>query len=111
MSGDPAVMRHVGGPQSRPGELAPHAVRPGMRHLLDYGRWAVARPDDGQLIGQVGIADFKRDMTRSVEGLPELGDLFAAAADGTGYTGDAVAAELDWSERRLAAAESSSSSR
>ena len=34
---------------------------------LGFGYWAVEAKDDGRLLGQVGFADFKRDMEPSIE--------------------------------------------
>ena len=33
---------------------------------------------DGRMIGQIGFADFKRDMAPAIENIPEMGWLFAA---------------------------------
>ena len=73
--------------------------------MFGYGYWAVERREDGRFIGQIGFADFKRDMTPSIEGLPEMGWLFAADAFGQGYASEAVGAGLDWIDRALAPAE------
>ena len=45
--------------------------------MLGYGYWVVERREDGAYLGQVGFADFKRDMTPSIEGIPEMGWIFA----------------------------------
>jgi RimJ/RimL family protein N-acetyltransferase len=77
----------------------------GLWSLFGYGYWAVERREDARFIGQVGFADFKRSMTPSVEGLPEMGWLFAADTFGRGYASEAVAAGLDWIDDALAPAE------
>ena len=104
--GDPEVVRHLGGnPFSREDTWRRLLCAPGLWVVLGYGYWAVERTADGQLIGQVGFADFKRDMTPSIEGLPEMGWIFAPAAQGQGYAGEAVAAALRWADATLAAPE------
>src|SRR4051794_15937605 len=74
MMGDGEVMRHLGGrPLSR--EEAWRRLLNGHAcwSLLGFGYWAVARRADGAMIGQVGFADFQRDVTPSLSGLPEMG--------------------------------------
>jgi RimJ/RimL family protein N-acetyltransferase len=53
----------------------------------------------------VGFADFKRGMTPSIDGLPEMGWIFAPEAQGRGYASEAVAAGLRWADAALAAPE------
>jgi RimJ/RimL family protein N-acetyltransferase len=54
------------------------------------------------MIGHVGLADFKRDMTPSIEGEPEMGWVFAREAQGHGYASEAVEAGLKWADGQLA---------
>jgi RimJ/RimL family protein N-acetyltransferase len=103
MNGDPEVMLHISGPQPREDSWRRMLCGPGMWALLGYGYWVVERREDGSLIGQAGLADFKRAMTPAIEGLPELGYVFAAAAHGQGYAGEAVAAVLSWADAKLGA--------
>jgi RimJ/RimL family protein N-acetyltransferase len=65
----------------------------------------VERHSDGTVIGQAGLADFKRDMQPSIEGVPELGYMFTAEAHGQGFASEAVAAALDWADAVLGARE------
>ncbi len=106
MMGDPIVTRHLGGqPFSREDGWRKLLCGAGLWTLFGYGYWAVERREDGRFIGQVGFADFKRDMTPSIEGLPEMGWLFAADTFGRGYASEAVAAGLEWIDRALAPSE------
>ena len=106
MMGDPVVMTFLGG-QALPREDAWRKLLcgAGLWSLFGYGYWAVERRDDAHFIGQVGFADFKRGMTPSIEGLPEMGWLFAADTFGQGYASEAVAAGLEWIDRALAPAQ------
>lgn len=101
---DPAVMRHIGN-QTHPREDAWRRMLcgPAMWMLLGYGYWVVERQVDGAFLGQLGFADFKRDMNPGIEGLPELGYVFAAAAHGHGYASEGVACALHWADAHLAA--------
>jgi RimJ/RimL family protein N-acetyltransferase len=64
----------------------------------------VERKSDGKVIGQVGFADFKRDMQPSIEGEPELGYVFAPEVHGQGLAGEACRAALEWADANLDAA-------
>jgi RimJ/RimL family protein N-acetyltransferase len=102
MMGDGEVMRHLGGkPLSREDSwrklLGGHA----LWSLLGYGYWAVERRADGAMIGQVGFADFQRDIAPSIAGLPEMGWLFAREAAGQGYATEAASAGLAWIDDAL----------
>ena len=106
MMGDGEVMRHLGGsPLAREDSWRKLLCGAGLWTLFGYGYWAVERRSDGALIGQVGFADFKRDMTPRIEGLPEAGWLFAREAFGQGYASEAVQATLVWADGTLDASE------
>lgn len=96
------VVRHLGGtPHSREDTWRRMLAAPGLWTLLGYGYWCVERREDGRYLGQVGFADFKRDMTPSIENIPEMGWIFAPHAQGQGYASEAVAAAMDWADETL----------
>ena len=102
--GDPDVVRHLGGhPFGREDTWRRILSSVGAWATLGYGYWAVERQDEGDLIGQVGFADFKRDMQPSIEGLPEMGWIFSPHAHGKGYATEAVQAGLAWADKALKA--------
>jgi len=101
MMGDAEVMRHLGGPLGREDSWRKLLCGTGQWALFGYGYWAVERKADGALIGQTGFADFKRDMAPPIEGIPEMGWLFAAAAAGEGYATEAALAALAWADTAL----------
>ncbi len=106
MMGDGEVMRHLGGqPLAREDSWRKLLCGAGLWPLFGFGYWAVERRSDGAMIGQVGFADFKRDMIPAIDGLPEAGWLFAHAAFGQGYASEAVAAILAWADTCLDAPE------
>ena len=103
---DPAVVRHLGGtPFSREQTWRKLLASPGLWVLLGYGYWVAERREDGLYRGQVGFADFKRDMVPGIEGLPEMGWIFVPQAQGQGYAAEAVLAALTWANETLNAAE------
>ena len=95
--GDALVMHHLGG-QALSREEAWRKLLGGHAFwsLLGYGYWAVARRSDGAMIGQIGFADFKRDIFPRIENIPEMGWLFAADAAGQGYATEGGLAALAW---------------
>ena len=106
MMGDSQVMRHLGGhPLPREDSWRKLLCGAGLWRLFGFGYWAVERRADGAMIGQVGFAEFMRDVTPSVVGLPEMGWLFAHQAAGQGYATEAAMAGLAWIDEALGAPE------
>lgn len=104
--GDPEVMRYLGaGPLSREDTWRRLLCAPGLWTLLGFGYWAVVARDDGRYLGQLGFADFKREMTPSIEGLPEIGWIFTPGAQGQGYATEAALAAIAWADAVLKAPE------
>jgi RimJ/RimL family protein N-acetyltransferase len=104
MMGDARVMHYLGGnPLAREESWRKLLCGAGLWSLFGYGYWAVERREDGRMIGQVGFADFRRDMAPSVETIPEMGWLFAADAGGQGYATEAGLAGLAWADAVLEA--------
>ena len=101
---DPEVVRHLGGNvMSREDAWRRMLCAPGMWAMLGYGYWAIERRADGAWLGQVGFGDFKRDMDPAIEGIPEMGWIFAPHAQGQGYCTEAVRAALAWADETLKA--------
>lgn len=94
---DPAVVRYIGGKPSTPQEAWMRLLRyPGLWCLLGYGYWAIEEKSSGRCIGDLGYADFKRDITPSLDGMPELGWVLASDCHGRGYASEALAAVMAW---------------
>ena len=103
---DPAVYRYLSGrPLSREDAWRRLIGSHGLWAVLGYGYWAVERKSDGRFIGQVGFGDFKRDMRPSIEGVPEMGWIFASDVHGQGYAGEAVTAGLAWADAAIGPAD------
>ena len=96
------VVRYVGGQAlSREDTWRRSLAATGQWPLLGYGYWIVELKADGRVVGQLGFADFKRDMQPSIEGEPELGYVFDAKVHGRGIAFEGCAAALDWAEVNL----------
>ena len=55
----------------------------------------------GSLQGDVGFADFHRDITPSFNGAPEVGWALATWAHGKGFATEAVQAAIAWGDTHL----------
>ena len=103
MWGDPLVTRYIGGKPSSLKETWLRMLRyPGLWALLGYGYWAAEERDTGEFIGELGFADFKRDLVPTIEGIPELGWAFAPHAHGRGFATEATLAALHWADEHIA---------
>ena len=99
MWGDPAVARFIGGKPSTREEVWGRLLRyAGLWALLGFGYWAVEDRADGAFVGDVGFAEFKREIIPSMEGLPEIGWVLSPRIHGRGYATEAVAAALTWGD-------------
>ena len=104
MWADPVVTRHIGGRPFAPEEVwAKVLCYAGLWSLTGFGYWAVRDRASGRFLGEVGFADFKRDIEPRLDGAPEMGWALLPAAHGRGLASEAVAAALAWRDRHLAA--------
>lgn len=103
---DPAVTRYIAGrPLSR--EETWHRFLRGLGHWHAYscGFWLVEDRESGEALGEVGFADFKRDIDPAHSGYPEMGWIFSGKVHGKGYASETVTAALDWGKQNLLADE------
>jgi RimJ/RimL family protein N-acetyltransferase len=101
MWADAAVTRYIGGkPSTREESWARMLRYPGMWALLGYGFWAVEEKASGRFVGEIGFADFHRDIEPAIDA-PEQGWSLAPWAHGQGYAREALAATIRWGEAQL----------
>ena len=99
---NPRTVEFISGKPSKRDEAWSRILRyVGHWALLGFGYWAVEEKASGRFIGDVGLADFKRAIEPSLEGIPEIGWALDPAHHGKGYATEAVAAALSWSDRNL----------
>jgi RimJ/RimL family protein N-acetyltransferase len=104
MWADPGVTRHIGGQPSTREQTWSRLLRyAGMWTLLGYGYWAIEDKTTHMFVGELGFANFKRDIDAAYRAYPEMGWALAGAMHGRGYATEAVRAALDWSDANLAA--------
>ncbi|WP_269845079.1 GNAT family N-acetyltransferase [Marinicauda salina] len=103
--GDPGMTRHIGGRPSTRSETWTRLNRYlGHWALMGYGYWLVEARDTGAAVGEVGLAEFKRDIDPPIEGTPEAGWVIAPAHQRKGYAREAMDAVLAWADETLGAA-------
>ena len=99
MWADPQVTRYIGGePRSEEDTWTKFLRMIGHWATLGCGYWAVEEKASGRLVGEAGFGEFKRVMTPSLKGTPEMGWAFAAFAHGKGYATEAVRAAAEWGD-------------
>jgi RimJ/RimL family protein N-acetyltransferase len=100
--GDAAVMEHMGGKPLTLEECWARFLRYiGHWSVLGFGYWVVEERETAEFVGEVGFANFKRDMEPSVGDLPELGWVLVPAKHGKGYATEAAKAALDWGRKHF----------
>jgi len=99
---DPEVMRYLGARTFTREESWARLLRyVGHWRLLHYGFWTVREKANGRFVGEVGLADFHRDIQPSLDGAPEIGWVLAPFAQGKGFATEAAQAALAWAEKHF----------
>ena len=100
--GDAQVTRFLGGRAFTSEEVWRRMLSwRGLWSMLGYGFWAVEEKDSGRYIGDIGFADFRRELDPSLIGMLEFGWILAPSAHGKGYASEAVAAATAWAAEKL----------
>jgi RimJ/RimL family protein N-acetyltransferase len=102
MRADPAVTRHIGGRPSTREESWGRLMRyAGHWALHGFGFWAIEEKATGAFAGELGFADFRREIEPPLGPAPEMGWALAARFHGRGYASEALAAALIWGRARF----------
>jgi len=101
MWSDAEVVRFIGGKPFTREEVWARLLRyVGHWALLGYGFWVVRETESGRFVGEVGFADFQRDMEPSLTGTPEIGWALSSSMHGKGYATEAVRAAIAWADQK-----------
>jgi len=96
MWSDPAVVKFIGGQPSTEEQAWARLLRyVGHWELLGFGFWAIVERATAEFVGEIGAADFRRDVQPPIGNL-ETGWVLARAAHGKGYATEALRAVLAW---------------
>lgn len=102
MWADPRVVEHISGIPSTEQQSWMRLMNYlGHWGLMGFGYWAIEEKSSGAYVGEIGFADFKREITPSIVGTPESGWVLASAFHGKGYATEALKAILEWGDKNL----------
>ena len=94
---DLQVTRYISGRPSTEEEVWARLLRyVGHWAVLGFGYWVVREKGTGRFVGEVGLADFRRQIEPPFNGAPEAGWVLAPWAQGRGLATEAVRAVLAW---------------
>jgi RimJ/RimL family protein N-acetyltransferase len=104
MWADPAVTRYIGGRPFTAEETWSRLLRyAGHWQLLGYGYWVIERKTTRTFTGEIGFADYHRDLKPSLDGTPEIGWALIPSAHGQGFATEAVRAVVAWGDAHFGA--------
>ncbi|MEL6204258.1 MAG: GNAT family N-acetyltransferase [Pseudomonadota bacterium] len=102
MWADPWVVQHIFDRVQTEADSWSRLLRyRGHWDLLGYGYWAVINRESRAFLGEVGFADYRREIEPPFSGRPEAGWVMAAHAHGQGFAREAMDAALDWLETNM----------
>ncbi|MFP2907831.1 GNAT family N-acetyltransferase [Pyxidicoccus sp. 3LFB2] len=102
MWGNPEVTRYIGGKPSTREDCWARLLRyVGHWDVMGFGYWVVREKATGRFVGEVGLAEFRRDIQPSFDGAKEAGWALVPEAHGKGYATEAVRAMLAWADGRF----------
>jgi RimJ/RimL family protein N-acetyltransferase len=105
MWADPKVTRHIGGKPFTEEESWTRLLRYiGHWWLLGFGYWVAEEKLTGSFVGEIGFADYKRNIKPSLKGVPEIGWVFASQAHGRGYATEAARMAVAWGDAHFQSA-------
>ena len=99
MWAEPAVYQHIIGRPSTREESWSRLLRYiGHWALLGYGYWAVEEGATGNFVGEMGFANYQRDIDPTLDGRPELGWILKTSVHRMGYATEALSAIAAWGD-------------
>jgi len=99
---DPQVLRYTIGRESTPQQTWQRLLAyRGHWSLLGFGYWAIECKSSRRYIGELGFADFHRDIEPRIDGVPEIGWALAPQAHGRGYATEALHTVIEWGDRHF----------
>jgi RimJ/RimL family protein N-acetyltransferase len=102
MWAEPVVVRHtVGKPLTEEESWRRLLSYVGHWAVMGFGYWVVEEKATGKFAGEVGFADYKREIEPSLKGVPEIGWVLASSAHGKGYATEAVRAAVAWGDAKF----------
>lgn len=98
---DPDVVKYIGGtPSSREASWSRLLRYPGHWQMMGFGYWAIFLKD-GTFVGEIGLADYQREISPSLVGMAEMGWVISPVFHGKGYAFEAARRVLEWADANL----------
>ena len=105
MWGNPEVTRYIGGRPSTEEEVWSRLIRyVGHWAMMGFGYWVVRERSTGVFVGEVGFADWRREIDPPFDGVPEIGWSLSPAAQGKGFASEAARGVCAWGDAKWAGA-------
>ena len=102
MWSDPAVVRYIGGKPSTEQQAWSRLMNyAGHWALMGFGYWLLEEKSTGSFVGELGFANFRRDIAPEMKAAPELGWALASRFHGQGYATEAIRAAVAWGDARF----------
>jgi len=102
MWSDPGVVRHIYDREQTDSESWTRLLRyRGHWSLLGFGYWAVIEKQDDSFIGEIGFADYRREIDPPFVDQPEAGWVMTTRSHGKGFAREAMEAALRWADKSL----------
>ena len=99
---EPKVYEFIAGKPSTREDCWRNILRDiGQWQLLGYGFWILEEKATGNMVGEVGYLDCKRDIVPDMEETPELGWALFTAFHGKGFATEAAKEIVAWADRNL----------
>ena len=99
---DPVVTRYIGGkPSTEQQTWSRMTSYAGHWALMGFGYWALEEKSTGSFAGELGFANFRRDIAPSMRDVPELGWALASRFHGKGLATEAIQAAVAWGDARF----------
>jgi RimJ/RimL family protein N-acetyltransferase len=102
MWADPVVVRYtVGKPLTEEESWRRLLSYVGHWAVMGFGYWVAEEKATGNFVGEIGFADYKRDVQPSLKGVPEIGWVLAPRAHGRGLATEGVRAVVAWGDEHF----------
>ncbi|MEO8595651.1 MAG: GNAT family N-acetyltransferase [Candidatus Solibacter sp.] len=102
MWASPEVVKYIGGKPFSREEVWSRMLRyAGHWEWMGFGFWAMEEKSSGAFAGEMGFAEFQRDLKPSILGIPEIGWVLATQAQGRGYATEGVRAVAAWGDQKF----------
>jgi RimJ/RimL family protein N-acetyltransferase len=99
---DPRVTFHITPKPLTPEDVWSRLLRyAGHWQWLGFGFWAVEEKASKHFVGEMGFADYRREIEPPLGDVPELGYVLASQFHGKGYAREAVSAIVAWGDEHF----------